>query len=98
MPPEIRVRKGRGLGTSCRACSRKKASWRASTARIDAGPWINPGSEAERPEIMLMTPPMPVEVMTLESSRNSSALSTGNMYLHGSKVVLLKCLRIFSAV
>ena len=45
-----------------------------------------------------MTAPIPTDVMILESSRNSSALLTGNLYLQGSKVGLSKCLRRFSAV
>ncbi len=45
-----------------------------------------------------MTAPMPTEVMMLESSRNSLAQFTGNLYLQGVKVGLLKCLRMLSAV
>ena len=67
-------------------------------ARMDAGPCTNPGSVRARPDTTLMTAPMPTEVMMLESSKNSSALLTGNLYLQGSKVGFLKCLRMFSAV
>ena len=67
-------------------------------AKIDAGPCTNPGSDSARPEIILMTPPIPTEVMMLASFRNSSALLTGNLYLQDSNVGFLKCFRIASAV
>ena len=65
---------------------------------MEAGPDTREGSVRARLDATLMTAPMPTEVMMLARSRNSSALVTGNWYLHGLKVGLWKWLRIFSAV
>ena len=80
------------------AAARKKASWRASTARMEAGPGTRVGSVRARPDATLMTAPIPALVMMLERAKNSPTLVTGKTYLQGVKVGLLKWLRMFSAV
>ncbi len=82
--------KGAGFGMLLTLATRKKASWRASTARIEAGPGTSVGSVKARPEATLMTAPIPAEVMMLARARNSAALETGNSYLQGVKVGFLK--------
>lgn len=89
---------GSGLGTRLRATARKKASWRASMARIEAGPCTILESVRARPEIRFMTAPMPVLVMMLARARNSEGFETGKSYLQGAKVRALLALRIPSAV
>ena len=90
--------KGAGLGISLTEWWRKKASWRASIARMEAGPWTILGSETARPETTSMTAPMPTEVTTLARAKNSSALLTGKLYLQGAKVGALFAFSMSSAV
>lgn len=92
-----RVSKGVGVGTSPIA-ARKNASCRASALRIEAGPCTILASDSARPEIRLMTPPMPTLVMTLARLKNSAALETGKLYWHLSNVVALLACRIPLAV
>ena len=96
---EMRVSKGAGLGMgeTC-AAARKKASWRASMARMEAGPGTRVGSVRAREEATLMTAPIPTLVMMFAKEKNSSGVVTGNMYSHGVKVLFLKWRRMFSAV
>ena len=96
--PEMRVSKGAGFGTALRPEMRKKASWRASTARMEAGPGTRPGSVTAIVEARLMTAPMPTLVMMLASCKNEASDVTGKTYLQGSKVGALKWLRRFSIV
>lgn len=95
---EMRVSKGAGLGTALRAVMRKKASWRASTARMEAGPGTRLGSVTAIVEARLMTAPMPTLVMTLASCRKEASDVTGKTYWQGSKVGALKWVRRFSIV
>ena len=90
--------KGAGLGMSLTEWWRKKASWRASMARMEAGPWTIVGSDTARPEITSRTAPMPTEVMILARAKNSSALLTGKVYLQGAKVGALFAFSMSSAV
>ena len=95
----MRVSKGAGLGMKLTsAAARKNASWRASMARMEAGPGTRLGSVRARPEATFITAPIPALVMMFERAKNSLTVVTGKVYLHGEKVGLLKWLRMFSAV
>ena len=85
----MRVSKGAGLGIglTC-AAARKKASCRASMARMDAGPGTRVGSVRAREEATLITAPIPTDVIIFESAKNSSAVVTGNTYSQGVNVLL----------
>ena len=89
---------GAGLGISLTEWWRKKASWRASIARMEAGACTILGSETARPETTLMTAPIPTDVMMLARAKNSSALVTGKLYLQGAKVGALFAFSMSSAV